>query len=109
MTVKELQAALSLTAFSAAEPDREIHGGYTGDLLSWVMGRAEADQAWITIMSNQNIVAVATLTDVAVIILAEDVQPDAGVAETAMQRGINLYGSSLSSYELSVRLGALLQ
>ena len=108
MTVAELQNALSLTAFSAAAPDREIIGGYAGDLLSWVMGRAEADQAWITIMSNQNIVAVATLTDVAVIILAEDVQPDAGVAETAMQRGINLYGSALSTYELSVRLGALL-
>ena len=108
MTVAELQQALSLTVFSAADPDREITGGYAGDLLSWVMGRAEADQAWITIMSNQNIVAVATLTDVAVILLAEDVQPDAGVAETAMQRGINLYGSSLSSFELAAKIGALL-
>ena len=108
MTVKELQSALSLTAFSAADEEREITGGYAGDLLSWVMGRAEAGEAWITIMSNQNIVAVAALTDVAVIILAEDVQPDAGVAETAMQRGINLYGSSLSTFELSAKIGALL-
>jgi len=108
MTVKELQSALSLTAFSAADEEREITGGYAGDLLSWVMGRAEAGEAWITIMSNQNIVAVAALTDVAVIILAEDVQPDAGVAETAMQRGINLYGSALSTFELSAKIGALL-
>ena len=108
MTVKELASALSLTAFSAADEDREVTGGYAGDLLSWVMGRAEADEAWITIMSNQNIVAVATLTDVAVIILAEDVQPDAGVAETAQQRGINLYGSVLPTYELCMKLGGLL-
>ena len=32
--------------------EREIDGVYVGDLLSWVMGRAQSDNAWVTIMSN---------------------------------------------------------
>ena len=60
MTVKELASKLSLTFLSGEELSsrREIDGCYCGDLLSWVMGRAQSGDAWITIMSNANIVAV---------------------------------------------------
>ena len=71
MTVSELGQALELTAFAAPEPYRRITGGYAGDLLSWVMGRARSGDAWITIMSNQNIVAVAVLADAALIRIDE--------------------------------------
>ena len=83
MTVKALAEALALRPLASPEDDREIVGAYVGDLLSWVMGRAKADDAWITIMSNVNIVAVASLADVACIILAEGVQLDRAVTETA--------------------------
>ena len=59
MTVHELTEALSLTPFHLAQPDRPVSGGYAGDLLSWVLGRAGQDAAWLTIMSNQNVAAVA--------------------------------------------------
>lgn len=108
MTVKELAAALDLTAHALPEGDREITGVYIGDLLSWVMGRAGADQAWITIMSNRNIVAVATLADTACILLAEGVQPDEGVAALAEQKGINLLTSPHGAYEIAVALSRLL-
>ena len=107
MTVGDLKTALNLTAFSLPAPDREIVGGYAGDLLSWVMGRAEPDSAWMTIMSNRNIVAVATLSDVAVIILTEGVEPDAGVAELALARGVNLLGSQETTFSLSQQLAVL--
>ena len=107
MTVRQLCQALSLTPIVLCDGEREVAGGYTGDLLSWVMGRAQADEAWVTIMSNQNIVAVASLTDVSCVILAEGVQPDAGVADTAKARGVNILGSPLSAYALCARLGAL--
>ena len=59
MTVQQLITACGFTAAALPDPDREVSGVYIGDLLSWVMGRAGADEAWITIMSNRNIVAVA--------------------------------------------------
>lgn len=107
MTVHELcqVAELALTPIVESDGSREVTGGYAGDLLSWVMGRAQADEAWVTIMSNNNIVAVASLADVACVILAEGVQPDAGVAETAAQRGVNLLGSPLSTFALCAKLG----
>jgi len=106
--VSELMEQLNLTAFSLAEPDREISGGYAGDLLSWVMGRAGEDQAWFTIMSNMNILAVAALSGVSAVILTEGVQPDAGVTERAKAQGINLLGSDEATFTLCGKLSALL-
>ncbi len=104
MTVRELAEALSLTAITLPDGEREVEGAYIGDLLSWVMGRAGEGQVWVTIMSNLNIVAVATLSDVACILLAEGVVPDPAVVETATGKDINLLTSPLSAYELAREL-----
>ena len=108
MTVMELAERLCLEPVCEAEPDREVTGGYVGDLLSWVMGRAQSGDAWITIMSNNNIIAVATLTDAALVLLAEDVHPDPGVAQLAERKGINLYRSPESAFSLCAKVAALL-
>ena len=104
MTVQQLMEACGFTAAALPQPDREVSGVYIGDLLSWVMGRAGADEAWITIMSNRNIVAVATLADTACILLAEGVSPDEGVAELAAQKGVNILQSPESAYRIALRL-----
>ena len=109
MTVHEMAERLTLEALATPEADREISGVYIGDLLSWVIGRAKGDQVWITIMSNINIVAVATLADVACVILAEGVRPEAEIIETARQKGVNLYTSDKTAYELAASLAELLK
>lgn len=108
MTVNELAAAAGFTTAALPDGEREITGAYIGDLLSWVMGRAREGNAWITIMSNSNIVAVATLADTACILLAEGVEPDAGVAALAEQKGINILISPLGAYETALKLHELL-
>ena len=99
MTVKQLSERPEFEAIVMPEPERSIDGVYVGDLLSWVMGRAKADDAWITIMSNVNVIAVASLSDVACVILAEGVNFDDEVARTAEERGINVLKTSLPSFE----------
>ena len=102
MNVSDLQKALGLEILTSKDyKDREIKGCYIGDLLSWVMGRAQQNDVWITIMSNINIAAVASLADVACVILAEGVKPDAGVAEKADKQGIIIFSSDKTSYELA--------
>jgi len=108
MTVLGLKETLNLTAFALPQDERHVRGGYAGDLLSWVMGKAEADDAWLTIMSNPNILAVATLTDVSCIILCEGVVPDAGVANLAAEKEINLLGSESSIFALAAQIARLL-
>ena len=104
MTVKELTHAMDLYAFLLPEPGRQVTGGYAGDLLSWVMGRASAGDAWLTIMSNQNVAAVALMVEVACVVLTEGVAPDDALLRRAQQQGINLLGTDLSSFEAAAAL-----
>ena len=101
MKVNELASLDGFSALTLPDGEREICGVYIGDLLSWVMGRAKADDAWITIMSNINIVAVASLADVACVILAEGVQLEKTVVETAEAKGVNVLSCSLPAFEIS--------
>lgn len=107
MTVAQLRDALALTPVCETDTARAVSTAYIGDLLSFVMGRAPADGAWITIMSNVNVCAVATLADVALVILAEGVAPDPPLADAAKSRGINLYSSEKNAYALAAALAAL--
>lgn len=104
MTVKALLENKLFQAVVLPQPDRVIEGVYIGDLLSWVIGNAESGDAWITIMSNINILAVATLTDCACVILSEGVTLEDDVIKTAEEKGINILSSSASSYEVAVAL-----
>ena len=107
MTVTDLKNALSLTPVSLPEGDREVEGVYIGDLLSWVMGRAQSGNAWLTIMSNLNIVAVATLSDVSCIILCEGVTLDEAVKNTAEAKGVNILATDKTAYDMAKRLAEL--
>lgn len=109
MTVKELSLALSLTEFHLPNPDAEVTSAYVGDLLSWVMGRAQESDAWLTIMSNQNVAAVALMANVACVIFTEGVQPDPALLQRAQEKGINLLGTAESTYRATVALSRRLE
>lgn len=89
--------------------EREIDGVYIGDLLSWVMGRASADNAWITIMSNINVVAVASLADVACVILAEGVELTPDTIQAAEGKQINILSYDKPIYETALALSELIR
>lgn len=108
MTVHEMIEKLELTVLTQGDLERPVQGGYMGDLLSWVMGRATAGDAWITIMSNLNTVAVAVLSDVSAVILAEGVQADEAAIGKAKAQGVTLLSSEQSSFQLAGKLYALL-
>lgn len=100
-TVTALAERLGLEKINIANPDREVSAGYVGDLLSWVMGRAPSGGAWITVMTNVNVIAVASLCDVACIILAEGAELDAAALSRAQSEGINVLSSAKTAFELA--------
>lgn len=82
------------------EEDREVNGGvYCCDLLSFVMGRAPADGAWFTVMGNLNAVAVASLSDVACVVLCEGSTMDQLGLAKAKEQGINVCRVSAPIFE----------
>ena len=68
--------------------DREIQGGYCGDLLSDVMANAPVGCVWLTVQAHQNIVKVAVLREMAAIVLAGGQSPDQETVERANQEGL---------------------
>jgi hypothetical protein len=108
VTVKNFAEKYGYRILCLPDANREIQGGYAGDLLSWVMGRLESDHAWVTIMSNVNIVAVAALADPACIILSENVAPDDGVLTRAEQQGVNILATERTTFAVCSELASAL-
>lgn len=108
MTVKEIAEKLELTPLVEDDFAREVEDCYIGDLLSWVMGRAPSDSAWLTVMGNINSIAVATLADVSCIILVENAALDADAKVKAKTHGVNILISEKNSYQLAVELSQLI-
>lgn len=108
MTVNDLAKDKEFVALALPDGERQIQGVYACDLLSWVMGRAKADNVWITIMSNVNILAVASLTDTSCIVLAEGVTLDKEIIDTAVSKNINILTTNMDIYKTSVYLSGLI-
>ncbi len=85
----------------------EYDGVYAGDFLSRAMSRVTEGDLWVTIMSNVNVIAVASLTDAAAVILAESVEMAPDVVETARAKGVAVYSSDKTVYEICVALGEI--
>lgn len=109
MTVEGFAKDAGFKVLCMPSPEREIEGAYIGDLLSWVMGNASTGNVWITIMSNINIVAVATLVDASCIILAEDVTPDEDALNAAKAKGVNILSTPLSAYDAAIKLSEIIR
>jgi serine kinase of HPr protein (carbohydrate metabolism regulator) len=109
MKIETIVQALGLEVKCGKDSlDREITGGYTGDLLSDVMGNSKEGYIWITRQVHQNIVAVASLKEHAGIILINSCQPTQETLEKAESEKIPIMVSDLPAFEISGKIYNLL-
>lgn len=104
MTAKELAVACGLETVCEGNPSAEITGTYCCDLLSIVMGRAFSGCAWVTVMGNMNSVAVASLAEIGVIVLADGIKPDENALKKAGENGINIFLSSEPVFDTALKI-----
>lgn len=105
MKVSELVEKFDLKVFSGfAGLENEISGGYVSDLLSDVMGFARESQVWITLQTHQNVLAIASLKDLAAVILVKDFQPDEDTLLHSNEEGIPLLGTKMETFEIAGKL-----
>lgn len=103
MKVNEIEKKLALKRVSGFDADdREVCGCHIGDLLSLVMSRANKDDAWITVQGNVNVPAVASLTDCAMVIIAEGMSLDEAAQKRAESEGIHIFKTDKSAFELAL-------
>ena len=107
MKISDISAKIG-AVLVCGDDSRDFDGVYVGDLLSRAMSHVECDNLWVTIISNINVVAVATLTEPAAILLAENVVLQEDALKSAIENGITVLSTELSAYEICVRLNASL-
>ena len=107
MTVNEAAAILNANVLTG-DGKREITGIYACDLLSWVISHAEQGDMWVTVMNNLNILAVASLTDVACVVVSDDSQIEPELIARAEEKDICLLSCALGTAPIVWKIATLL-
>jgi len=109
MKVSDFVEKLGLSVYSGHKGlDREVTGGYVSDLLSDVMGNSHEGQIWITLQVHQNVMAIASLRDLAAVILVNDLQPQENTVRHSNDENIPVLGTKLSTFEIAGKLYQLI-
>jgi len=78
--------------------DNDVTGIYCCDLLSWVMSHANKGDAWITVHTHLNVVAVAALSEVSCVIIPEGIEVEEATIAKAKEQGIPIISTGLCAY-----------
>ncbi len=105
MNLKSIIDALELRVTAGAERlEAEVTGGYASDLLSCAMAGAGKGNVWVTLQGHLNVVAVASLNELAAVIITEGKPVAAETASKAEEEAVVLLQTPLSSYQVIGKL-----
>lgn len=110
MTVQELVNALNLTVLSGENGlNREIEGCYVSDLLSDVMGNAEINNVWVTLQTHKNVMAIASLKELACVILVKGQNASEETLAQSNEEGIPFLSTTMQTFETAGKIYDLLK
>ncbi len=101
MKVSEFVGLCGGRLLTEAGAESEISCGYTCDLLSHVMANGQQGMAWITVQTHMNVVAVASLHDLACVIIPEGIAVEQIILNKAEEEGIAVISSDKTAYGLA--------
>ena len=105
MKVSDLVKQMNLKVLAGEKGlEREVSGAYVSDLLSDVMGNARENQLWITLQVHQNVMAIASLKDLAAVILVKGLQPHENTIHHSNEEQIPLLSTTDSTFDISGKL-----
>lgn len=103
-----LENLITLTGAKNMTPglplDTQVSCGYTCDLLSWVMAHGKQGMAWITVQTHMNVIAVASLMEMAAVIIPEGIQMEEPSLEKAREEGVAVLQSDKTAFALCALL-----
>jgi hypothetical protein len=101
----ELVQKLDLDVRSAkTDLEREVTGGYASDLLSDVLANGEEGDIWVTLQIHQNIVAVASMKNLAGVILVNGREPEQETIEKAEAENLVIMVTEMPTFEIVGKL-----
>lgn len=87
--------------------ERDVGGGYAGDLLSDVMANSAKNDIWVTLQIHPNIVAVAVLRELAGIVVVNGRKPEVETIRKADAEKMPILSTDLPAFELIGKLHEL--
>lgn len=110
MKISDIVSALDLEVVSGEKGlGREITGGYVSDLLSDVIGGAQEGNVWITMQTHHNVIAVASLKELAAVIMVKGLRPAEETIRKSNEEGIPVLSSFNDTFIITGRLYDLLK
>lgn len=110
MKVQELVEKLNLTVLSGKEGlNRDIEGCYVSDLLSDVMGNADMGNVWVTLQTHKNVVAIASLKELACVILVKDQTASSETLAQSNEEGIPFLSTPMETFETAGKIYELIK
>ncbi len=106
--MKEVSKKLGYNLVVMGNEEAIVTGGYTGDLLSDVMGNGEEGEILITIQAHKNTIAVASLLGLSGIIICNNRDISQDMKEAAKEQGITIFSTSDTQYKASIHLASIL-
>jgi len=109
MTVSDIVKKLGLKVISGEKGlTKQVNGAYVSDLLSDVMGNINEGQIWITLQTHKNIMAIASLKDVAAVILVKGLKPSDECEEQSNEENIPILSTELGTFDIAGKLYQIL-
>ena len=87
--------------------DNPVTGGYAADLLSCTMARARKGNVWVTMQSHPNVAAVASLLELAAVIVTEGRVPESETISKANEQKIPILSTPFTTYGIVAALARL--
>ncbi|MCR5423658.1 MAG: serine kinase [Bacteroidales bacterium] len=110
MKVQELVEKLNLTVLSGKEGlNRDIEGCYVSDLLSDVMGNADMGNVWVTLQTHKNVVAIASLKELACVILVKGQSASSETLAQSNEEGIPFLSTDMETFETAGKIYELIK
>jgi predicted transcriptional regulator len=109
MKLNELVENLKLVPLTQLALERIVEGVYIGDLLSLVMAKAKKNNCWLTVQTHLNVIAIASLLELAAVIIVEGQEVEDETILKANEEGIIVLRSELPAYELAIQIAQYLK
>jgi serine kinase of HPr protein (carbohydrate metabolism regulator) len=108
MKMKDIVAACGLEAAVMPDPEIEVSGVYTSDLLSDVMAHCAEGALLVTVQNHKNSIAVCTLVCSPGVIVVHGRPIPEDMLASAKQEGVAILVAKEDQFTVSCRLGKLL-
>jgi DRTGG domain. len=108
MKLAELAELCGLEIVLAPDPETEVTGVYTSDLLSDVMAHCQEGSVLVTVQNHKNSIAVCTLVGSPAVVLVHGRPVPDDMLDSATREGVALLRTGDDQFAVSCKLGVAL-